>query len=477
MRNAETGEGFPVDDFVRLRGMGPVLYASRMSHDELSGEKTRSVVSAILEDGAIVEMVYRREAQDTALLVHLDGENTEHKWLDAGSHGRIAPYSPRNNLLTHGVVLFPSGVGDYERTAELVAAVRNFIHRYADLSTIFEEVASYYVLLTWIYDAFSEVPYLRLKGDYGTGKSRCLLAIGSLCYKPMFVSGASTVSPIFRILDSFRGTLVMDESDFRFSDEKAEIVKILNNGNAEGFPVLRSEATPTKEFNPRAFTVFGPKIIATRRDFDDRALESRCITEVMRGLPPRLDIPLSLPDTFHDEARELRNKLLAYRFKNVGKRRDPPGTREHEIEARVAQVFSSLLAVVEDDDARKRILDLARKQSETIRADRGQSIEALLLGIILDMRREVCPLGVKEIAERFADRHQGDFARPITPRWIGAQIKRRLSLATVKSHGTFVIPQTEEDKLLALFERFDSGDDRVDVGILGTSSETISVDK
>jgi predicted DNA-binding transcriptional regulator AlpA len=54
----------------------------------------------------------------------------------------------------------------------------------------------------------------------------------------MFVSGASTVSPMFRIIDAFRGTLILDESDFRFSDEKAEIVKILNNGNAVGFPVL-----------------------------------------------------------------------------------------------------------------------------------------------------------------------------------------------------------------------------------------------
>ena len=54
--------------------------------------------------------------------------------------------------------------------------------------------------------------------------------MGSLCYKPIFASGASTVSPLFRILDSFRGTLIIDEDDFRFSDEKAEVVKILNNG-------------------------------------------------------------------------------------------------------------------------------------------------------------------------------------------------------------------------------------------------------
>jgi hypothetical protein len=36
---------------------------------------------------------------------------------------------------------------------------------------------------------------------------------------------ASTVSPIFHTLDAFRGTLIFDEADFRFSDERSEIVK------------------------------------------------------------------------------------------------------------------------------------------------------------------------------------------------------------------------------------------------------------
>ena len=43
----------------------------------------------------------------------------------------------------------------------------------------------------------------------------------------------------------------MDEGDFRFSDESTEIIKILNNGNARGFPVLRSESVSGKEFDRR----------------------------------------------------------------------------------------------------------------------------------------------------------------------------------------------------------------------------------
>src|SRR5262249_36224731 len=186
--------------------------------------------------------------------------------------------------------------------------------RYVDLSPTFEKVATYYVVLTWLYDAFNELPYLRLRGDYGSGKTRALLTIGSLCYKGFFASGASTVSPLFHTLDAFRGTLIFDEADFRFSDERAAIVKILNNGNVRGMPVLRTVMNRQREFNPQAFHVFGPKIVASRGRYDDKALESRFITEEMAGRSLRNNIPINLPDSFEDEWRALRTKLRLYRF-------------------------------------------------------------------------------------------------------------------------------------------------------------------
>jgi hypothetical protein len=150
--------------------------------------------------------------------------------------------------------------------------------------------------------------------QYDKSKTRALLVIGSICYKPFFASGASTVSPIFHTLDAFRGTLIFDEADFRFSDEKAEIVKILNNGNVRGLPVLRTMMNRQHEFNPQAFQVFGPKIVATRGRYEDRGLESRFLTEEVGSHELRADIPINLPDDFREEARELRNKLLLFRF-------------------------------------------------------------------------------------------------------------------------------------------------------------------
>jgi hypothetical protein len=82
-----------------------------------------------------------------------------------------------------------------------------------------------------------------------TGAARAASPRGGFpLLQAIFASGTCTVSPIFRILDAFPGTLIVDEADFRLSDEKAEVVKILNNGNAKGFPVSRSEAISCREF-------------------------------------------------------------------------------------------------------------------------------------------------------------------------------------------------------------------------------------
>ena len=62
------------------------------------------------------------------------------------------------------------------------------------------------------------------------------------------------------------------------------------------------------------------------------------------------------------------------------------------------------------------------------------------------------------ISDKFTEEHGSEYRKPITPRWIGGVLRSRLSLVPVKSHGTFVIPATEKQKLKQLFERYGVGD-------------------
>src|SRR3972149_301567 len=229
----------------------------------------RPIISATLADGRLVETLFMPESNPTAFAVW-DGERVGITHEIVLSSERLVPYRGHNPLLTNRVVLFPSAATPFEDVKSLAAEIAAYIHKYVDLTAAFEKLVVEYVLFSWVYARFREPPYLRLHGEYGSGKTRFLQIVGALCRTPIFAGGASTVSPLFHLLDRFQGTLILDEADFRFSDERAQLVKILNNGNVRGFAVLRSESVNGKEYRPVAYQVFGPKIVAMRGEFEDR---------------------------------------------------------------------------------------------------------------------------------------------------------------------------------------------------------------
>jgi hypothetical protein len=235
--------------------------------------------------------------------------------------------------------------------------------------------------------------------------------------------------------------LSWDESGFRFSEEKAEIVKILNNGNVKGFPVLRCEVNRYKEFNPRAFNVFGPKVLATRGHYDDKALESRFLTEDMGQGPLRKDIPITLPNSWEEEARSIRNKLLLYRFRQYGKAAIRSTAMDPSLEPRMSQIYRPLLAVVDDTEARQTLLHYARTKHQEVVLDRSMEIEAEVLSMIWELSRgkQSPRMSIKHIADRLNQKYGLDYGRVITPKWIGTIIRQKLHLKTYKSHGAFVV--------------------------------------
>ncbi len=413
-------------------------------------------VSATFKDGGILEMVYDPDLRQTRFAYWRDGTWQLRDDFVVGTTRRLVPYSPYNNLIKNEVVLLPSAPAEYASTEWLLGEIQSFIHRYVDVSPLFEKIASYYVLLSWVYDGFNELPYLRARGDPGSGKTRFLLTVGSLCYKPIFASGASTVSPIFRILEAFHGTLIIDESDFRFSDEKAEVVKILNNGNVKGFPVLRSEVSSKGEFNPRAYHVFGPKIVASRGAFDDRALESRFLTEEMGTAGLRDDVPINLSQGHKVEALALRNRLLTFRFRNLYQPRNTESLVDRAIEPRLNQIFVPLLSVVEDAEAQDVLKEVARQYHREMVSERGLDMEAQVLEVIqsLLLSSENGMLTLAEITSRFADLYGQEHERKITNKWIGWVIRRRLHLLPQRSREGYVIPTTELKKLDRLYVRY-----------------------
>jgi hypothetical protein len=370
------------DELLRLAAEAPEWEPSKQAKREKAkkeDERKARQTSFVVNEGTLLEQIYLDGKSMFLVFDTATGEAKTIPFLELEDE-LIEPISGEDVEL--GAVRLPSGVEEYGDTLTLLAEIETHIHRYLDVSPNYLKFAAYYILLSWLYDRFHTLPYLRALGDTGCGKSRFLDVIGGLCYKAISASGCVTPAPIYRMLRKWQGTLVLDEADMKNSDEYNEVVTILNCGFERGRPVIR--ATKDNPDKVQILPVYGPKVFATRRRFKDVALEARCLTEIMRETD-RDDIPPVLGRKFFEEQQELRNKLLLFRLRNyftvepeaaATLNLDGIEPRLRQISEAFASLFANEPAVLES--YKQFILNHQRELIEQRAATKtGQVVEAL----------------------------------------------------------------------------------------------------
>ncbi len=180
---------------------------------------------------AVGNVLYEQVYNDgKPAFVSYDTDTGETKTVGQITQGEKGIIPRRGEELSLGAIKLSTGTMEYGDTLSLLQDIERFIKKYVDLSVSFCKFASYYILLSWIYDRFHTLPYLRFIGDTGCGKSRALDTVGGICYKATIVSGCVTPAPIYRMLRRWNGTMILDEADLKNSDEYSEVVTILNCG-------------------------------------------------------------------------------------------------------------------------------------------------------------------------------------------------------------------------------------------------------
>lgn len=479
---------------VDLREFGGLLKAALGSGEKVGGDAPliEIKVPGGFLGGQLVEMIYQPptgvEATEswcsgrTAFAVRReDGTIEMASYVDV-SNVRYVPIPPTSPLLNEFVVRFPSELGPEMDTSEIVNRVRAVIHNYVDVEPFYESLGSYYVLFSWLYDAFQTLPYLRVIGDPGTGKSRFIQIVGSLCYRPIMATGAATTSPIFRLLDQFRGTLVFDEADQGRSDATSELVKILNSGFQRAQGVVLRAGDRNSGFAPEVFVVFGPKIIATRQRFQDTALESRCLTYRMGAPSVRSDIPVDLPRAFWmEEAPAIRNLLLRWRLAHWQSAIEVDYSElDRSLSPRLNQVCSALLTLVDDARVRVELRNLMRQFDREATLERRLTLECRVLETILFLYQDAQDngqtpdLSMATIAREvnalidFENRKPSD--KQVTPRRVGHIVGNKLFLSkrqSTDSSNRRVGVQWDDARIAGLRRQFGIDDD-VWVGIMAT---------
>lgn len=428
-----------------------------MSEKQENGTQTpqnqnskRAELVSKVDDRFIIEEVYQPQ-NNTRLFAIFDGEKVDYK-EEIEISGRI--YAPlKTTLIEKNVVLLPAIAENYSSTLELIKEIKEHIHKYYECPEIFEDLDAYFALFTWVHDKFSVTPYRRVLGDYGTGKSRFLRVLGSICYRPIFINSASSVASIYRIIDLLHGTVIIDEADFYFSDYHSDLVKILNCGYQKGTPILRC-ATEQDKYTPQAYDVYGPKILASRDRFEDDALESRFVTHET-DICFRKDVPTELSSEFHRETLKLRNKLLLWRFHHYRQKTEPdPELEKLNIEPRLKEILLPLSSIIADPVSRNRLREIARRCQESIIRKRRLGLEVLILETIIRMRKNKMPLQVGHIAQIISNQLEDE---ELSARKCGEIVRRNLRLETKRGLGSNSICKVviwERQKILKLCSKF-----------------------
>jgi len=375
---------------------------SNTTKDESGEDKLQEKpVPGFIYGSTIGEMIIRKDGLRTFVVKDggaLSSLQAQHR-TDQFCH------VPPKDSLAGNVVHFARDYAKFVVTKDLLQQIKTFLHKYLELPETYEDVTALYVLLSWVYEFAPSLPYLRVLGDWGSGKTRFLQVAGGICFRPIFASGAVTPAPIFRILDKYRGTLILDEADFKDSSAWVDMVKILNNGYRPGFPVLRADKENGKWY-PRGYQVFGPKLLATRFRFGDEALESRCLTAEMLPLS-RPDIPRVLPHSFDDEVHDLRAKLLTFRLSNLLKLKGSEFTNEllePGLQPRLQEILMPLKALAGTDQYLSTILrSFIKHQQETLYARRRESDEGRVIAAIIQLHEEGMPITAKDISMTIND--------------------------------------------------------------------------
>lgn len=347
-----------------------------------------------------------------AELIHVPNETPSIRYLKYyWSDGRtetvdeiqVGPhiYKPPDveELVEKQALILPTGVAEYESTGALMQELQDFLNRFVALDQNFSKLTALYALYTWIFDKVPIAPYFNAVGDFSTGKSTWLQVTGQIVFRARMAAGILTPAGVYRALTECASTLLIDESDFDPRSQMWQAMRtVMNVGNSKRSPITVNESSDkTGKWAPKAFTSFGPKVLAMRHPLPDSALGSRTIQETFRARQDlRRDggditrrsenIPLILNEELDEAAVPIRNKLLLWRFRNH--RHIVLDTREHldDIEPRVNQIALVLLATCGNENSsghRELVLEVARQHSKALQNARAQSLEGFVAAALL----------------------------------------------------------------------------------------------
>ncbi len=212
--------------------------------------------------------------------------------------------------------------------------------------------AEYAVITAWaigtyFFPLFAAFPRLNLIGEKGSGKSKLQALLAEVCFNGLFRVNP-TPAVLFRLAAALRPTLCLDEVEGLSTEDRREILAIINSGYKRGAAVDRVEGDERRIVS---YPVYTPVSLSGIRELN-AVTEDRAIVLVMeKGQnPSRLNAIVDPANPIWGTIRSLGYQLALTRFSDVSatyERLQMP----HWLMGRERELWTPLLVMAQMIDA------------------------------------------------------------------------------------------------------------------------------
>lgn len=245
-----------------------------------------------------------------------------------------------------------------------------------------------WALATYFHPLFLTFPRLALSGERESGKSKVLALLRGTAWNALLML-APTPAVLFRLVQEFRPTLLLDEVEGLAADDKHDVLAIINAGYKAGATVARCEGERRRVVE--SFAVYAPLALAAIRP-PNATTEDRCIPLVMQRGADRRRLNAEVDETAEafGRIRSGSYRLLLTGWRDVADAYAMVELPEW-LTARARELWKPLLAVASVADAEATdgslglVSDLLTLAREHVHERPGVSAEAeALLAVLAD---------------------------------------------------------------------------------------------
>jgi hypothetical protein len=299
-----------------------------------------------------------------------------------------------------------------------------FYSRYLVLPEGAPETLSLWTFHTYSVDATHITPRLGvLSPQKRCGKTTLLAILGACSARPLPASNI-TPSALFRSIEKWQPTLLIDEAD-TFLPDNPELRGVLNAGHTRGGTVVR---TVGDDHEPRAFTVFAPTAIALISKLPTTLADRAILIKMRRKLKTESVEPLRLDKL---DTTDLRRQCQRWAHDNLDALRVADPDLPATLHDRAKDNWRPLVAIA--DVAGGNWPELARKAIVALTSGQLDEEEAAVL-LLEDLYHiftegKLAAITCKELAIRLHDREErpwrswGRQEKPINSRQMGVILR------------------------------------------------------